>query len=315
MLKKADAVAKTAPGERTSDWQREREMDLKEADSPASSMQRGRARGSVRRGAVRQCTQSHHCRRIALLEINHGVQAELDHGIDAIRLGVRVGKEQEIGPSLERVHEVDRVLAILDRPRHPQIASNPTQMLIGEAGGHAGENSVQGAADPLLGRLNDAQEVMEPRGGRLFIIEPRLGPGHRLQGAADDTEACLDCGQGLVARLFMPGRSNVRDKGSHDRSPMVVMVRTGARVRSLRPFVYMLSRYTFQREYIMIVKKRGRPPADTEQVLVRMSNELIEKLDKLRREAEDLPSRPEVVRRLVEKALRAGEDGSPVDDS
>lgn len=64
----------------------------------------------------------------------------------------------------------------------------------------------------------------------------------------------------------------------------------------------------------MIAKKRGRPPADTEQVLVRMSSELVEKLDKLRRETEDLPSRPELVRRLVEKALRAGEDGSPVED-
>lgn len=64
----------------------------------------------------------------------------------------------------------------------------------------------------------------------------------------------------------------------------------------------------------MIVKKRGRPLTDTDQVLVRMSNELIEKLDKLRHEAGDLPSRPEVVRRLVEKALRAGEDGSPIKD-
>lgn len=61
----------------------------------------------------------------------------------------------------------------------------------------------------------------------------------------------------------------------------------------------------------MIAKKRGRPPLDTDQVLVRMPRELFERLDELRRAAPDLPSRPEVVRRLIEKALQSGEDATP----
>lgn len=60
----------------------------------------------------------------------------------------------------------------------------------------------------------------------------------------------------------------------------------------------------------MIAKKRGRPSLDTEQVLVRMPRELFDRLDDLRRAAPDLPSRPEVVRRLVEKAIRTGLDAT-----
>lgn len=58
--------------------------------------------------------------------------------------------------------------------------------------------------------------------------------------------------------------------------------------------------------------KRGRPPTDTVSipVLVRVEIELLEQIDELRRAAPDLPSRPEAIRRLVVKALAAGEDAT-----
>lgn len=39
------------------------------------------------------------------------------------------------------------------------------------------------------------------------------------------------------------------------------------------------------------------------QVLVRMPAEMADRLDAFRRQAADLPSRPEVIRRLIEQAL------------
>lgn len=63
----------------------------------------------------------------------------------------------------------------------------------------------------------------------------------------------------------------------------------------------------------MISKNRGRPVAETEPVLVRMHTDVIKRIDELRREAPDLPSRPEVVRRLVEKALVNGFDATQPD--
>lgn len=58
--------------------------------------------------------------------------------------------------------------------------------------------------------------------------------------------------------------------------------------------------------------KRGRPPSDTVSVpvLVRVEVDLLEQIDELRRAAPDLPSRPEAIRRLVVKALEAGEDAT-----
>ncbi|WP_339638343.1 ribbon-helix-helix protein, CopG family [uncultured Sulfitobacter sp.] len=47
------------------------------------------------------------------------------------------------------------------------------------------------------------------------------------------------------------------------------------------------------------MKSRGRPNADTQPVMVRMPTELIEAIDAARRAEEDLPSRPELIRRIV----------------
>jgi metal-responsive CopG/Arc/MetJ family transcriptional regulator len=53
-------------------------------------------------------------------------------------------------------------------------------------------------------------------------------------------------------------------------------------------------------------KKRriGRPPVDTEALTVRMAVAVLKEIDNWRRRQEDLPGRPEAVRRLVEQALR-----------
>ena len=62
-------------------------------------------------------------------------------------------------------------------------------------------------------------------------------------------------------------------------------------------------KYRKQEKSIMKSKK-GRPPVDTAAVMVRMPVEMIAAIDKLRREEEDLPTRPEMIRRLVEKSLK-----------
>lgn len=45
-------------------------------------------------------------------------------------------------------------------------------------------------------------------------------------------------------------------------------------------------------------------------VLVRVDLAVLERIDELRRAAPDLPSRPEAIRRLVEKALDDGHDAA-----
>lgn len=43
----------------------------------------------------------------------------------------------------------------------------------------------------------------------------------------------------------------------------------------------------------------GRPQADTEPVTIRMSRDMIREIDEYRRTLDDLPTRPEVIRRAV----------------
>lgn len=51
--------------------------------------------------------------------------------------------------------------------------------------------------------------------------------------------------------------------------------------------------------------KRGRPPVDSEAITVRMSAASLKELDDWRRNEDDLPGRPEAIRRLVEIGLKA----------
>lgn len=50
--------------------------------------------------------------------------------------------------------------------------------------------------------------------------------------------------------------------------------------------------------------KRGRPPVESEAVTVRMTVDALHTLDDWRRKQEDLPGRPEAIRRLVEIGLK-----------
>jgi metal-responsive CopG/Arc/MetJ family transcriptional regulator len=47
------------------------------------------------------------------------------------------------------------------------------------------------------------------------------------------------------------------------------------------------------------MKKLGRPSKETEAVNVRLELAMIEKLDDARRSERDLPSRPEMIRRIL----------------
>lgn len=59
----------------------------------------------------------------------------------------------------------------------------------------------------------------------------------------------------------------------------------------------------------MTEKRMGRPPVDTEPVTIRMSRDMIKAIDDYRRTQEDLPSRPEVIRRVLAAWLEATESG------
>jgi hypothetical protein len=50
-------------------------------------------------------------------------------------------------------------------------------------------------------------------------------------------------------------------------------------------------------------KKMGRPPTDSEPVMIRMQPAMIAAIDEYRRTLEDLPTRPEVVRRVLAEFL------------
>jgi hypothetical protein len=51
--------------------------------------------------------------------------------------------------------------------------------------------------------------------------------------------------------------------------------------------------------------KRGRPPVDSEAITVRIAVDALKTLDDWRREQDDLPGRPEAIRRLVDLGLKA----------
>ncbi|MDO6615926.1 MULTISPECIES: ribbon-helix-helix protein, CopG family [Pacificibacter] len=52
-------------------------------------------------------------------------------------------------------------------------------------------------------------------------------------------------------------------------------------------------------------KKMGRPKLDTEALTVRLPREMIEAIDNRRREEDDLPTRPEMIRRVLAQWLEA----------
>ena len=59
------------------------------------------------------------------------------------------------------------------------------------------------------------------------------------------------------------------------------------------------------------MKKIGRPSKNTEQVTVRLLVETIEAIDTARRSENDLPSRPEMIRRMIDGWLDRNLEESP----
>lgn len=59
------------------------------------------------------------------------------------------------------------------------------------------------------------------------------------------------------------------------------------------------------------MKQMGRPKKETEAVNVRLPVETISKLDGFRKEEDDLPTRPEMVRRILDRWI---EHTSKADD-
>lgn len=54
-------------------------------------------------------------------------------------------------------------------------------------------------------------------------------------------------------------------------------------------------------------KRMGRPRTDTEPVMIRMTPQLIAAIDDRRRDEVDLPTRPEMIRRLLMISLNLDE--------
>jgi hypothetical protein len=55
--------------------------------------------------------------------------------------------------------------------------------------------------------------------------------------------------------------------------------------------------------------RRGRPPVESEAINVRMTIDALKSLDDWRRKQDDLPGRPEAIRRLVDLGLKAKSKG------
>ncbi|MBK5927290.1 ribbon-helix-helix protein, CopG family [Rhodobaculum claviforme] len=53
----------------------------------------------------------------------------------------------------------------------------------------------------------------------------------------------------------------------------------------------------------------GRPRADTEAVNLRLPRALIHQLDELRRQETDLPTRPEMIRRILQSWMEEHQSG------
>ncbi|RJL15839.1 hypothetical protein [Paracoccus siganidrum] len=54
-------------------------------------------------------------------------------------------------------------------------------------------------------------------------------------------------------------------------------------------------------------RRMGRPPVDTEAITLRLPREMIQALDDRRREESDLPTRPEMLRRLLADVLQVSD--------
>jgi hypothetical protein len=62
---------------------------------------------------------------------------------------------------------------------------------------------------------------------------------------------------------------------------------------------YLLFDFSTSKSQQVIMKKIGRPKSETSAITLRLPDEMIKALDGVRREQEDIPTRPEMIRRIV----------------
>ncbi|ETX11968.1 hypothetical protein OCH239_18880 [Roseivivax halodurans JCM 10272] len=58
---------------------------------------------------------------------------------------------------------------------------------------------------------------------------------------------------------------------------------------------------------VNIMKSKGRPKVDTSPVLVRVDAEMLQAIDDARRVEQDVPTRPEMIRRMIAEWLERRE--------
>ena len=54
--------------------------------------------------------------------------------------------------------------------------------------------------------------------------------------------------------------------------------------------------------------RKGRPPVDSSGIMLRLHNDIIKKIDDLRKEEDDLPTRPEMIRRMIKDWIENNEN-------
>jgi metal-responsive CopG/Arc/MetJ family transcriptional regulator len=54
--------------------------------------------------------------------------------------------------------------------------------------------------------------------------------------------------------------------------------------------------------------QKGRPPVDSIGIMLRLHNDIVKKIDDIRREEDDLPSRQEMIRRMLADWIEENEN-------
>ena len=81
------------------------------------------------------------------------------------------------------------------------------------------------------------------------------------------------------------------------------MARTGARVAALA-FVRILWHIYIAISIYRCEKTMAPPKKDTTGIMLRLPAEMLKAIDDIRRQEEDIPTRPEMVRRIIAKHLK-----------
>jgi len=61
----------------------------------------------------------------------------------------------------------------------------------------------------------------------------------------------------------------------------------------------MIDDFPTSKSQVVVMKKMGRPKLETEAITLRLPKEMISQLDDVRRTQNDIPTRPEMIRRIL----------------